>query len=127
MGPEVRRRLAAAGLTYQGELSMGGTSWTLPDGMPLDVVELDEPWASEALKQAQTNRDAQSLPVLPLPYLVLMKFRAGRAQEVADVTHMLGQADETTLADVRGLFARHLPGDLDDLTSLIRLGQMELN
>ncbi len=106
---------------------MGGTSWTLPDGMPLDVVELDEPWASEALKQAQTNRDAQSLPVLPLPYLVLMKFRAGRAQEVADVTHMLGQADETTLADVRGLFARHLPGDLDDLTSLIRLGQMELN
>lgn len=126
-GAEARRKLAEAGFAYRDGLLVGGSSWQMPDGTPLDVVEMNEPWTNEALALAQANQDGQGLPVLPLPYLALMKFQAGRAQDLADVTRMLGQADGTTLVSVRRLFAQHGPGDLNDLESLIRLGQMELN
>ena len=77
--------------------------------------------------EAQTNRDGQGLPVLPLPYLILMKFRASRAQDVADITRMLGQAGEVQLNAVREVFERWLPGNDEDLESLIALGQLEFH
>ena len=78
------------------------------------------------LKEAQSNRDTQGLPVLPMPYLVLMKFQAGRVQDLADVTRMLGQASDDALASVRSLFAQWLPDGRDDLESLIELGRLEM-
>jgi hypothetical protein len=59
-----------------------------------------------------------------MPYLVLMKFQAGRVQDIADVTRMLGQADAQALDAVRALF--HPPADLSDLESLITLGKLEI-
>ena len=91
----------------------------------IDVVEGREDWWHDALGEAQTNRDAQWLPILPLRYLVLMKFQAGRVQDIADVTRMLGQGDEPTLDAVRALFRRYAPGDAQDLESLIALGKLE--
>lgn len=88
-GPEVRRRLRSAGLSYQGELAIGGSSWLTESGMAVDVLEMDAPWLPHPLTEAQSNRDPQGLPVLLLPYLVLMKFQAGRVQDLADVTRML--------------------------------------
>jgi hypothetical protein len=123
---EVRRRLAEAGFKYQRELSIGGSSWLSPEGIQVDVLELAEPWLAQALLEAQRNRDAQGLPVLPLPYLVLMKFQAGRVQDLADATRMLGQAEEEVLGAVRRLFAHYSPADLEDLESLIMLGRMEI-
>ncbi|MBI2886563.1 MAG: hypothetical protein HYY02_05090, partial [Chloroflexi bacterium] len=70
-GPEVRRRLEAAGLQYQGELSIGGSTWHTPGGVSVDVLEPSDPWFPQALAEAQDNRDLQGLPVLPLAYLVL--------------------------------------------------------
>ena len=125
-GPEVRRRLEAAGFQYQGELSIGGSTWHTPDGVTVDVLERSDPWFAQALVEAQDNRDPQGLPVLPLHYLVLMKFQAGRAQDIADVARMLGQASEAALADVRALFAELLPAEMEDLESLIHLGKLEL-
>ena len=122
---EVRRRLAKAGFRYQRELSIGGSSWLSPEGILTDVLELAEPWLAQALSEAQRNRDARGLPVLPLPYLVLMKFQAGPVQDLADVTRMLGQANEATLSVVRRLFGQYSPEDLEDLESLIVLGRME--
>ena len=78
--PEVRRRLAGAGYDYHCELSIGGSSWLSPEGVPVDVLEMTEPWLALALAGAKQNRDAQGLPVLPLPYLTLMKFQAGRVK-----------------------------------------------
>ncbi len=123
---EVRRRLKEAGFSHQGDLSIGGSSWRSRDGFPVDVVELDAPWADEALAVAAENRDLQGLPVLPLPYLALMKFEAGRVQDLADVTRMLGQADAETLDAVRRLFSQYLPEDSEDLESLIALGKLEM-
>jgi hypothetical protein len=125
-GPEVRRKLKAAGFVYQGELSIGGSSWLSPEGQAVDVVEGMEKWWPEALAEAQANRDAQGLPVLPLRYLVLMKFQAGRVQDLADVARMLGLAGEFDLAATRELFAGYAPDGLEDLESLINLGKMEV-
>lgn len=122
----VRRRLAAAGFQYVGELTIGCASWRGPDSQPVDIVEVAEPWLGEGILEAQSNRDAQGLPVLPFRFLVLMKFRAGRVQDIADVTRMLGQADKARLADVRAIFDREAPQDREDLESLIGLGKLEL-
>ncbi|MCS6859067.1 MAG: hypothetical protein NZT92_01955 [Abditibacteriales bacterium] len=123
---EARRKLKEAGFVYQGELSIGGSSWTAPDGTSVDVVEGTEEWWDSAIAEAQSNRDAQGLPILPLRYLVLMKFHAGHVQDLADVTRMLGQADDETLAAVRCLFARYPPDEQGDLESLIALGKLEM-
>jgi hypothetical protein len=121
-----REKLTRAGAKYQGELSIGGSSWLLPDGFSLDVIESREAWVETALAQAQTNRDAQALPVLPLPYLILMKFQASRIQDLADMTRMLGQASEEQLAAVRAVFQQWQPDGMEDLDSLIALGQLEM-
>lgn len=125
-GSQARQKLAAAGFVYRGELSIGGSSWTAPNGELIDILEGNDVWWTEAIADAQSNRDAQGLPVAPLPYLVLTKFQAGRVQDIADVTRMLGQAGEATLDAVRVLFAQHAVKDLQDLESLIELGRLEL-
>jgi len=122
--PEVYRRLKDAGFTEGPTFLVGGRSYTTPDGVPVDVVASDAPWIGEAL--AQVCEDPQGLPVLPLPYLVLMKVQAGRTQDLADAARMLGAAPEEERQAARELFRRWLPDALEDLESLIRLGQLEL-
>ena len=121
------RQLRNAGFTLLGTLSIGGTRWQSPGGIPIDVIEGTEPWWPLALQAAQTNRDAQGLPVLPLSYLALMKFSASRTIDLGDMTRMLGLADEATLAQVRDVFRQYAPDGLEDLESLIALGKLELD
>jgi hypothetical protein len=102
-----------------------GSTWISPDGQEVDVLEGLEPWWPEAIRAAQTNRDGQGLPTLPLPYLVLMKYLAGRAQDLADIERMLGQTTNAALEDVRRAFERFAPNELDDLDSLITLAKLE--
>ncbi len=123
--PTAREKLARAGFVLQSELSIGGASWRAPDGKTIDLIEGREAWWRDALAEAQTNRDAQGLPVLPLRYLVLMKFQSGRVQDIADVTRMLGLANDAALDAVRALFKQHAPAELNDLDSLITLGKLE--
>ena len=125
-GLQARQKLAAAGFVYRGELNIGSSSWTTPNGELIDVLEGDDLWWTEAIADAQANWDAQGLPIIPLPYLALIKLQAGRVQDIADVTRMLGQAGEGTLDAVRVLFAQHAPEDMQDLESLIELGRLEL-
>jgi hypothetical protein len=125
-GEGVRRKLKEAGFRYQCELLAGGSSWLSPDNVPVDVLERPEAWYAQGILEAQQNRDPQGLPVLPLPYLVLMKFQSGRLQDIADVARMLGQANEKMLEATRSLFKKVSPKDVEDLESLIRLGQLEL-
>jgi hypothetical protein len=54
-----------------------------------------------------------------------MKMQAGRVQDLADVARMLGQASNETVDEVRSLFRRHAPEDIEDLESLVTLGRME--
>ena len=120
------RQLSNAGYTLLGTLSIGGTRWQSPGGIPVDVIEGSDPWWPAALNEAQANRDEQGLPVLPLPYLVVMKFNASRTIDLGDITRMLGLADETALEQVRSVFRHYVPEGMDDLESLIVLGKLEM-
>lgn len=121
----VRKQLADAGFVKLGELSIGGSSWRSPDGQRVEVIEGREPWWPEALAEAQRNRDAAGLPILPLPYLVFMKMKASRTVDLGDLARMLGQADEEALNRVRRFFQEYAPEDSADLESLIVLGRLE--
>lgn len=123
---DARQMLRMSGFVYVGELSIDGSSWKSPEGAIVDVLESDEEWLEPALSEAQSNRDEQGLPILPLPFLVLMKLRAGRPQDLADVARMLGQANDQSLERLRNLFAHYAPADCEDLESLISLGKLEL-
>lgn len=64
--------------------------------------------------------------MLDLPYLVLMKVQAGRAQDLADAARMLGAASESRREEAREVFRRWFPEALEDLESLIALGRLEM-
>jgi hypothetical protein len=122
---EARKKLKQAGLTFCAELSLvRGSTWLAPNQQEIVVLEGEDKWWPEAVAQAQTNRDGQGLPILPLPYLVLMKYQAGRAQDLADIERMVGQAKEGDLKAIRAFFKKYAPEDLADLESLIELGKL---
>jgi hypothetical protein len=115
--------LRQAGAALLGRLAIGGTSWRLPDGTQLDVLTSDEPWLPDAL--AQPNHDPSGLPIIDLPYLVLLKLQASRGIDIGDLTRMLGGAEEDALDRVRRVVERHMPDAVEDLESLIQLGRLE--
>ena len=118
-------RLKAAGFTQTGKLSVGGTSWLSPDNITVDLIYGSDDWWPAALQAASGNHDQQGLPVLPLPYLVMMKLLAGRTIDVGDVTRMLGAAGDEALQEVRGVTKTNAPHLAEDLESLIALGKLE--
>jgi hypothetical protein len=121
----VHGRLSLRGYSREGDLSIGGSTWRSPDGRDVDVIERRDAWVAAALVEAAANPDAQGLPVLPLPFLVVMKLEASRAQDLADLSRMLGSADEHELDLVRRTVREFTPADRDDLEALIRLGRLE--
>jgi hypothetical protein len=106
-----------------GMLTIGGSSWQLPDGTVLDVIESPEAWVPQAVQNP--NIDPTGLPIVALPYLVLMKLQASRAQDIADLSRMLGGADEALLGQVRTVVKTYMEDAAEDLESLIMLGKLE--
>lgn len=115
--------LEAAGSQKQNDLSISGSQWTLSDGTSLDVLEGNEPWVEAAVDSPNYSPDA--LPVIALPYLVLMKLLASRSQDLADISRMLGGATTDQLQAVREVINQYLPTAKEDLESLIILGKLE--
>jgi len=77
----------------------------------------------EALKYP--SKDAVGYPTINLPYLILLKMEAQRTQDWADVSRMLGWAEEKDLEQVRAVVQKYAPDDLEDLESLIYIGKQE--
>jgi len=120
---KVYRELDLAGSQRIGELSISGSQWNLPDGTLLDVLEFSEKWVSDAV--SSPNYNPNGLPIIALPYLVLMKLQASRSQDLADVSRMLGGTQESDLQEVRKVVRVYLPDAAEDLESLIALGKLE--
>ena len=120
----IYRELAEAGSMKVGELSIGGSSWQLPDGSILDVLESQQSWVAVAI--ANPNIAPDNLPIIGLPYLILMKLQASRGIDMGDLTRMLGGADKTALELVRKTVKTYLPDAVEDLESLIVLGKLEM-
>jgi hypothetical protein len=122
---KVGGRLREAGYRQETALAIGGVAWRAPDGTPVDVIEGQEEWWPEALRLAATNLDSDGTPVLTAPYLVLMKLLAGRVQDVADVSRILGSMQPQDLESVRALIRGRAADLSEDLESLITLGRLE--
>ena len=119
----IYEQLAAAGARQIGELSIPGSQWELADGTSLDVLVSDEDWIGAAF--AHPNYAPDKMPVIGLPYLVLMKLQASRAQDLADISRMLGAANEAAIQTVKAVINQYLPEAIEDVESLIILGQLE--
>jgi len=116
-------RLRQAGYQVASSLGIPGCTMLSPEGVEVDVIFGDAPWLREALGNA--NIDAAGYPVIGMPYLILLKMAAQRAQDWADVSRMLGWASDTDLEKVRAVVARYSPEDSEDLESLIFIGKKE--
>lgn len=115
--------LEELGATRRGDLSIGGSSWELPNGLALDVLESAAPWARDAV--AHPVRTSGGWPVIDLPYLVVLKMEASRERDLSDVAAMLAHADEPALAAVRAAVDRYVPDAAEDLESLRAIGVLE--
>jgi len=120
---QVYQELLAAQATKISDLSIPGSQWQLEDGTFLDVIEEDSEWVKDAIQSPNYAPDGS--PVIQLPYLILMKLLAGRSQDIADISRMLGAANEPELTQVKAIITTHLPQALEDLDSLITLGKLE--
>jgi hypothetical protein len=107
-----------------GNLSIGGSQWQLPDHTSLDVLEGEDEWVEEAI--ANPNYNPNGLPIIALPYLILMKLSASRTQDLADISRMLGLTKEEELVKIRQVIKTYLPTAEEDLESLNILGKLEL-
>jgi hypothetical protein len=116
-------RLKGAGYSVQSSLAIAGYQLRSPGGVEVDLLLGEAPWLEEALQKPE--RDPAGYPVLSLPYLVLLKLEASRAQDIADVSRMLGWASDETLHEVRRIVRMYRPEDEEDLESLIFIGRQE--
>ncbi len=127
--PPAERALVESGATSEGPLSINNplnikeSSWKLPDGSYLDVLSSARPWVKEAL--ATPNRDSAGLPIISLPYLVLMKLASSRGVDLGDLSRILGGADEDSLSEARAVVRQYLPDAVEDMESLTELGRLE--
>jgi hypothetical protein len=123
-GDKAVQRLKEAGFTLVSNLAVPSYLFRAPDGAEVDMLLGDMPWLTDALQNPR--QDPAGYPVLDLPYLVLMKLEAMRAQDWADITRMLGLAPDEELARVRSAVARYSPVDSADLDALIFIGKKEM-
>ena len=119
------------------EPSITGRKLNAPDGTEIDLILIPFPWIDEALQL--DKRDPSGYPVLDLPYLVLMKMETSRAQDLADLSKMLGLAAEGRSGADTGnrcpLHARsrrrpgvpHLPGRPGNEGDMIRSDGEDVN
>jgi len=123
-GDEVIERLETAGYMCLSRLAVPGYLLRSPDGVDVDVIFGEYSWLDEAL--SHPRRDAAGYPVLDLPYLVVMKTEASRGRDFGDLTTMFSFASKEDLARVRAIVKRYAPYLVDDVESLIYLGQFEM-
>lgn len=102
-----------------------GQAWRAPDIGSVDVVVIPGPLGDALVDTAQRNC-ADGVPTATLPYLVVLKQFAGRAQDAADISRMLGHQDTATTEALVQVASRFLHGDdIDDIRQLIELGRRE--
>ncbi|NEP45228.1 MAG: hypothetical protein F6K35_40810 [Okeania sp. SIO2H7] len=122
-GEKINCELEKSGSKRVRELGISGSTWELPDDTSLDVIESQEPWVEAAINNPNLAPDG--LPVIALPYLILMKLKASRSIDMGDLGRMLGAADDNALNEIRKVIKTYLPDAVEDLESLIYLGKLE--
>lgn len=121
-----REAFVDAGYEIVGELSIGGFTAReeeAPDEMPVDVITRSDPWLDDVL--AAPHLDDYGYPVLPCPYLALLKLQAGRTQDLADVQRLLAATPPVERASTRRLVEAYAPDLVENYDDLMALADLE--
>ncbi|MFL5802507.1 MAG: nucleotidyl transferase AbiEii/AbiGii toxin family protein, partial [Roseiflexaceae bacterium] len=121
-----RQAFTAAGYTLTGDLLIGGFTAQDhhdQDAPPIDVLAGQAPWLRQVL--AYPGYDAAGYPVMPRPYLMLLKMEAGRGQDLIDVQRMLRDTPSSERTSTRALIERYAPEMVEDYDALIQLADIE--
>src|SRR5207247_4994793 len=114
-GEAVIAKLKKAGYRMASRLAVPGYLMISPEEIEVDVIFGDYPWLKKAL--AHPAKDPAGYPVIGMPYLILLKMAAQRAQDWADASRILGWASDDELDEVRKAVARYAQEDSGDLES----------
>ncbi|MHB8363997.1 MAG: hypothetical protein ACYDEK_05405 [Vulcanimicrobiaceae bacterium] len=106
-------------------LELYGEAW-LKDGQEIDLISSPQEWCKQAFRGRV--EDQTGLRVIPLPYLVLMKYDSARVIDQADLSRMLGQLDDEKLDQIVEVVKRFSgdPGITDEIHQYAQLGRWEL-
>ncbi len=110
---DAQRSLRVAGWTRlwtlqrtNAGLGLYGSGWATAQGEQIDVLISDLAWAREAFF-VPPSHTVYGVPVIPLVYLVLMKFDSPRLIDQADLARILGSQTVKQIDDVVRTVHRH--------------------
>lgn len=114
-----------AGYRLTGPLTIGGFTAhpTNEDGMSIDVLTSTAAWFAHAV--AHPSFDLAGLPVMPKPYLLLLKLQAGRTQDLADVQRLLARTTTEERAQLRAVVNQYAADLVEDFDALVMLADLE--
>lgn len=120
-----RAAFVGAGYDIVGELGIGRFTAReeAHDEMPVDVITRSDPWLDDVMAAPHLDEDGH--PVLPRPYLTLLKLQAGRTQDLADVQRLLAATPPTERASTRRLVEAYAPDLVEDYDALMALADLE--
>ncbi len=106
-------------------LGLHGEAWT-KDSLEIDIMSSPQEWCKKAF--GGRVEDETGLRVIPLPYLVLMKFDSARGIDQGDLTRMLGPLDDEKIEQIVRVVERYSgdPGAGDEIRQYALLGRWEL-
>lgn len=105
-------------------LGLYGEAWS-KDGLKIDLLATPQKWGRQAVKKHV--QDPTGLPIVTLPYLVLMKIDSARGIDQGDLSRMLGRLSEAECEDLIREVACHStdPSFADDVRQYAQLGRWE--
>lgn len=118
-----RAAFQAASYRLVGTLSIGGFTVDSGDEASIDVILGTADWVAAALRQP--GRDIAGYPVIPRPYLILMKLESGRSVDMGDLSRLLGSATSAERREIRTIVGRYRPDLLEDYDALVVLADLE--
>ncbi|RRR76246.1 MAG: hypothetical protein EI684_03390 [Candidatus Viridilinea halotolerans] len=122
--PAAHAAFSVAGYHITGPLSIGGfTAHASAATAPIDVITSSAPWLEEAL--TTPTYDVVGFPVMPRPYLLLLKLQAGRSQDLADIQRLLRGTSVEERSHMRTIIANADLDLVEDFEALCTLADLE--
>ncbi|MEO1386699.1 MAG: hypothetical protein AAFV85_04880 [Cyanobacteria bacterium J06634_6] len=120
----VEQALRSAGWAQLGVISFGGSSWQSQNGELIDLLHApDQSWVTAALNAPVMT--PEGLPIIDLPYLLILKLSATRAVDISDIVGMLQHASDAEKQRIRQTIETYrsdLLEDFDQFDAIAQLG-----
>jgi len=127
-----RQCLKANGFAKRGNLrfpntmlGLYGEAWA-NGPLEIELLSSQQPWAHEAF-EGRVN-DQTGVRVIPLAYLVLMKYESARSSDMADIERMLAPLSESATEQIIAVVKQHVddPDVTEELRQLRLIGIAEV-